>query len=620
MVPTIALIVAVVAIVGWICYSMSRNALEKTLNAQMNDICSTTVASVERWIDTKRAELNNLAGDPDIIALLANDASSAAALERLNTGYVRAFQTIGGIEAINLMDAAGNVIAASSPETIGKINLKDRSYFQEAMAGKPAISDVLTSRRTGVPIVSLAVPVKNGTGVRGVMSIVVDLGVFSSSLVSPIKVLDTGYAYLYDAAGIVIAHPDKAKIMKVKMTDNDWGKRILEAGNGTIDYTFEGSRRIVTFRTSPQLKWGVVTVAMDSELNAPMRRMAWTVFLLGLIAVGLGAGITFFVTLTITRPLALLSEQMTEGASYTVNAATQVSNSSQSLAQGASEQAAAIEETSSSLEELSSMTKNNTDGAHKAKDLARNARTAAESGVTDMTEMEHAMGALKKSSDEIAKIIKTIDEIAFQTNILALNAAVEAARAGEAGMGFAVVADEVRNLAQRSAQAAKETASMIDDAITNTARGVAISTKVGKSLNEIVVQVRQFDEVAGQVATASGEQSQGISQVNTAVAQMDKVTQTNAASAEESAGAAEELNSQAATLNKMAVDLRALVEGAEAAAKAAARSATPVTPVLHRPAASAATTVHAGAGKNPALKRPDLEKLHKKGGADLNFS
>jgi methyl-accepting chemotaxis protein len=231
------------------------------------------------------------------------------------------------------------------------------------------------------------------------------------------------------------------------------------------------------------------------------------------------------------------------------------------LAEGASEQAASLEETSSSLEEMASMTKRTSENAQKANDLAKQARDAADNGSTDMRNMSAAMAAIKVSSDDIAKIIKTIDEIAFQTNILALNAAVEAARAGEAGMGFAVVADEVRNLAQRTAQGAKETAAKIEGAIARTGQGVEISGKVERALNEIVMKVRQVDELVSQVSTASREQTQGITQINIAASQMDKVTQSNAANAEESAGAAEELNAQAEALKGSVDGLMKLIDG-----------------------------------------------------------
>ena len=297
-----------------------------------------------------------------------------------------------------------------------------------------------------------------------------------------------------------------------------------------------------------------------------------------------------------------MAETLKNVAGSNVQTAGQISTSSQSLAEGSSEQAASVEETSASLEELSSMTKRNADNAHKANELARDARTAADKGSGDMQAMNHAMQTIKTSSDDIAKIIKTIDEIAFQTNILALNAAVEAARAGEAGMGFAVVADEVRNLAQRSATAAKETAAKIEGAINNTAQGVQISTKVAETLKNIVVKAREVDELVAEVASASREQTQGITQINAAVGQMDKVTQSNAASAEESAAAAQELNSQADVMNQAVGELMQLVGGAAATTTVAARAGSP--PVFHRtPPASPQTNGHAPKLSPPAQGR-----------------
>jgi len=295
-----------------------------------------------------------------------------------------------------------------------------------------------------------------------------------------------------------------------------------------------------------------------SRKNAAIAAVT-AVLLLVIIGVLVGVCIHYLLVIPLKRTAAVMSNQAGE---VTV-AAGQVSASSQSLAEGASEQAASLEETSSSLEEMSSMTKRNTENAQKANDLAKQARAAADKGAADMQVMSTAMEAIKSSSDDIAKIIKTIDEIAFQTNILALNAAVEAARAGEAGMGFAVVADEVRNLARRSAQAAKETADKIEGAIGKTGQGVEISRKVAETLSEIVAKARQVDELAAEVAGASREQTQGIMQINTAVGQMDKVTQGNAANAEESAAAAEELNAQAESMKQSVAELLQLVGGAE---------------------------------------------------------
>ena len=314
----------------------------------------------------------------------------------------------------------------------------------------------------------------------------------------------------------------------------------------------------------------------DKELKACIAATdSALLFILSIAFAVLVAGIVIATVMTtgLNKMLRQLAASLSDGSNQVAGAAGQVSSSSQSLAEGASEQAASLEETSSSLEELSSMTRRNSENAQKANELAKQSRTAADKGVGDMQSMNAAMEAIKNSSDDIAKIIKTIDEIAFQTNILALNAAVEAARAGEAGMGFAVVADEVRNLAQRSAQAAKETAAKIEGAISKTGQGVEISRKVGETLNEIVTKARQVDELAAEVASASREQTQGITQINLAVGQMDKVTQSNAANAEESAAAAEELNAQAAVMQQSVGELMALVGGSSHQSQA---SHTPV--------------------------------------------
>ena len=286
-------------------------------------------------------------------------------------------------------------------------------------------------------------------------------------------------------------------------------------------------------------------------------------FILVGLATALGlAGLVGFVIIRGTnRVLSTATHALDEGATQVTAAAGQVSAASQSLAEGSSEQAASLEETSASLEEMASMTKRNADSAQQAKALSSETRVAADTGTADMEEMKRAMDAIKASSDDIAKIIKTIDEIAFQTNILALNAAVEAARAGEAGAGFAVVADEVRSLAQRSAQSAKETADKIEEAIKKSAYGVQISAKVALSLSAIAEKTRKVDSIVAEIATASNEQNQGIGQVNTAVSQMDKVTQSNASSAEETAAAAEELNAQALALKEAVGELTKLVGG-----------------------------------------------------------
>ncbi len=282
---------------------------------------------------------------------------------------------------------------------------------------------------------------------------------------------------------------------------------------------------------------------------------ATIVGVLGALALG------FFISMHITRALKQISDTLSAGAEQTAAAAGQVSSASQSLAEGASEQAAALEETGASLEEMSSMTQRNAQSASECNSLMDEAKKTVEGMTRATSEMSKTIAQIKSSSDDTAKIIKTIDEIAFQTNILALNAAVEAARAGEAGAGFAVVADEVRNLAQRCAQAAKDTAAKIEESVNSAGQGVLVAGRVSASLVETVRISGKVAELVAEIATASKEQAQGIGQVNTAVTQMDQVTQGNAASSEESASAAEELSAQAELLRETVDDLLRMVDG-----------------------------------------------------------
>jgi methyl-accepting chemotaxis protein len=358
----------------------------------------------------------------------------------------------------------------------------------------------------------------------------------------------------------------------LKASDFEQAMKILDGDVARHNATMETAlAEICAFvqelsRSNATETQAILTRNLDTTL-----RLSAAIAGLALLAVGVVQWISF----RIRRPLETAVARMSDFVGQTTETATQIAGSGQALASGASQQAASLEETSASLEEMAGMTKRNAESAQNAKALAGQARVVVDNGATNMKQMSAAMGAIKISSGEIAKIIKTIDEIAFQTNILALNAAVEAARAGEAGMGFAVVAEEVRALAQRSAQAARETADKIEAALAKSDEGVRTSASVAGVLDQIVDQVRKMDALVGEIATASAEQSQGIEQINHAVGEMDKITQTNAASAEESAAAAEELTSQSGELAGLVAGLGDLV----GVNRAAVRPTTAVAPV-----------------------------------------
>lgn len=240
--------------------------------------------------------------------------------------------------------------------------------------------------------------------------------------------------------------------------------------------------------------------------------------------------------------------QVAEAVGQVQSASGQIAGGSQSLAQGANQQASSLEEISSSLHEMSAMVKSNTENANQASLLAKQANDRAEAGNLAVNNMSEAIQLIKKSADETFKIVKTIDEIAFQTNLLALNAAVEAARAGDAGKGFAVVAEEVRNLAQRSAAAAKNTSSMIEESRKNAEKGVTVTAEVAEALKQIGEIIKKVSRLNDEVSTSTQEQSAGIEQINSGISETNKVTQQNAALSEQSASSAEELNGQAEAL------------------------------------------------------------------------
>jgi methyl-accepting chemotaxis protein/methyl-accepting chemotaxis protein-1 (serine sensor receptor) len=298
----------------------------------------------------------------------------------------------------------------------------------------------------------------------------------------------------------------------------------------------------------------------DTQSKLSMMSFAVAFLMFGILAV---SGV---LVRRISRVLSTLVGEMGQAAEQVASAAGQIASSSQSLAQGSAEQAASLVQTSSSSEEINSMAGKNSENSRTAAALVTSSQQKFTETNGALQGMVVAMGEINAQSDKISKIIRTIDEIAFQTNILALNAAVEAARAGEAGMGFAVVADEVRNLAQRSAQAAKDTAMLIEESIAKSAGGKTKVDQVASAIQVITDEATRIRTLVDEVHLGSQEQAQGIEQIAKAIAQMEQVTQKTAANAEESASAAEELNAQSEAMRDIVERLSAMVGRGNAAA------------------------------------------------------
>jgi methyl-accepting chemotaxis protein len=387
------------------------------------------------------------------------------------------------------------------------------------------------------------------------------------------------YFWINDLHPKMIMHPIKSELDGKDLTENKDpnGKRLFVAfvdkvkaeGAGFVDYYWPkpGQARPVPkisyVKGFPEWGWvigsGIYIDDVESEINGILLRISLAALV---ITLG-GLLLAFFMARSMARPVNRIVQDLYQGADRVAGASRQVSAASQTLAEGASEQAAAIEETSSSMEEMSSMTRQNADNARQANTLMSETSRVVDEANQAMGELNRSMKDISKASEETAKIIKTIDEIAFQTNLLALNAAVEAARAGEAGAGFAVVADEVRNLAMRAAEAAKNTAVLIEESVKKIKNGTGIVDRTNQAFGKVNTEAKKIEHLVGEIAAASQEQAQGIEQTNKAISEMNKIVQSNAASAEESASASEEMYAQADSMKKSVTALSALIEGSK---------------------------------------------------------
>ena len=391
------------------------------------------------------------------------------------------------------------------------------------------------------------------------------------------------YFWINDLEPRMIMHPTKEDLDGKSLVDtaDPTGKKLFVAfvevckrdGAGFVDYQWPkpGSTlpvpKISYVKLVPEWGWVVGSGIYLDDVQAEVSRILYQILaVFSCITVG-GLSLAWWMARSISRPITGVVRSLTAGAEQTSAAAGQVSSASQTLAEGASEQAASLEETSASLEEITSMTKRNAENAAAANQCIQREVGPNFQRVQDrLGRMDQAMAQSLAAGQETAKIIKTIDEIAFQTNILALNAAVEAARAGEAGMGFAVVADEVRNLAQRSAEAAKNTQSLLENSTSRLQETAGHFKEVTEAMQENARLGRKVSDLVSEISSASREQTQGLEQIGTAVSQMDQVTQNNAASAEESASAAEELHAQAEASQDAVAELQRLVDGQSAQA------------------------------------------------------
>lgn len=559
--PTIVLIFVVTGISCYIDYHLFSKSLIEKITGELSAVTRSKTELIDTWAADMKAMM--LVAASQAIYEKALKEQPGEARGEANRDLTHQVKLCSWLSYINLIDDKGVVIASSVPGSVGKIKVPDREYFKRAMNGEANISTIFVARTTGKPAFAIAVPIKSGDKIIGVLSGVPDLATFDRKFIDSAKLLGSGYLAVSDSTGVVFASPDQSVAMKLNLKEHAFGRKILEQKEGVLTYDFQGKKRMAFFGQSEITNWKIMAFVPYKEVMKDANRLAYietAMLIASLLAIGL---VLFLIVNSIVSTINRVSRGLEDGIKDLAVSASQLSDAGQGLAEGASEQAAAIEETSSSLEQMASMTKQNAENSNQANSLMGKTREIVEGANKSMARLTLSMEEISSASEQTFKIIKTIDEIAFQTNLLALNAAVEAARAGEAGAGFAVVADEVRSLAMRAADAAKNTSSLIEQTVKKIRDGAQIVQKTNAEFSEVEASASKMGELVGEISAATDEQAQGISQINKAVAEMDKVVQRNAANAEESASVSEHMSGQARQLKELAGDLSALVRGAK---------------------------------------------------------
>ncbi len=557
---TTAVVIASTLALVAVVYFVSSRAFRAQADQEMQGVANKTAEELDLWLSSRERDAVNISElEPLIVACTEHklpDAEQALLrIQRRSPFYENVF----------LADTTGKLFLDSiGGKSIG-VDLTAVAGFrpnaEHSGQGEVWLGEVMKSPVTGRPVALLTAPIRSGDRVVGILGTPIELSEFSDKFVRNYRIRETGYLFLIDAFGTVVAHPDAAKIMSLNIRDTDFGREMLDRDEGSMIYEFDGVSKVLHFRRAQTKAWTVAATVPEKELLAGARTVQLYVLLCGAVML---AGIVLAVTIIagkVSRSIGSAVSEIGSAVDQYLSASSQIATSSQALAQGTSEQAASIEETSASTEELTSMTRKNAENSNSAAAFMIETSSIVEQANRTLDQMVASMSDINASSDKIAKIIRVIDEIAFQTNILALNAAVEAARAGEAGMGFAVVADEVRNLAQRSAQAARDTTALIEESIAKSGEGRTKLDQVAAAIRAITESAQKVKTLVDEVKLGSEEQARGIEQIAKAMTQMEHVVQNNSASAEESASAAQELNAQSRTVQQNVGRLTALVAG-----------------------------------------------------------
>lgn len=555
------MIVITAMLVGGVVYGTSYFMLNRGLNAQGRSDVQKMMELVQRHIDDLKnravSTAATLAENKYLITAVEN--ADKADVQHMSNGYVKSRQ----VSVLTIADKDGNVLGRGHSDKTGD-SVLSQINVKKSLAGQPSTNIeegtvVKFSLRAGTPI-------RRGNMVIGTVTTGFDLS--SDAFVDEIKSKYGVECTIFqgDMRTATTLTKEGKRVVNTKLENPRVIETVLKKGDTFLDVNaVMGKNYDAGYWPLKDMDGKIVGMFfVGKERNLIEQTLNSTIFPTFLATLIIGAVmvvIGFFQVRKIVRTLSRTIQGLTSSHEQVADASAQLAFSSQSLAEGSARQAASVEETSASLEEMSSMTKQNAKNAGQADILMKQTREVVNKADTSMSQLITSMLEISRASEETSRIIKTIDEIAFQTNLLALNAAVEAARAGEAGAGFAVVADEVRNLAMRAADAAKNTAVLIEGTLNKVMEGTTLVEVTNDAFKEVAGSTGKVGELVGEITAASTEQAQGIEQVNISVSEMDRVTQQNAATSEESAAASEELNAQAEEMKSFVDALSTMVTG-----------------------------------------------------------
>lgn len=568
LIPVLLLMVLGMGGASLLSFFNTRSSLEQMAIDQVRSLAVSNARLLGSWMEDRIHDVR--VWTREVTYSLALEEPDYVSLQMTTEGFRQLCKEYPALVEVFLVDAQGNVLASSSTDQVMASsvdkpfapNQKEVPSFQKALSGGVGVSQAHRHAQAKGPAVIIMAPFKTEQGeVAGALAAVLDLDVFTKKFIAPVKVGVTGYLYITDAKGILLAHPQPKLVLSNEIAKHQFGRQMLDMKSGLLEYEWQGVTKVVAFKQDKATGWIVAAGAANQDLLAAAQNVGALNAVLGATMLLFAGIVCWLLARSITKPVNRIVAHLQEGAGCVASAADQVSGASVELAQGAGEQAAALQHSSASLEQITSLTMRNAESSQAADLLVSEAGRAVEQAAAAVAEMATTMEGVKEASGEMAQIVTQIDEIAFQTNLLALNAAVEAARAGEAGAGFAVVADEVRSLAGRASRASAATGELIKTNQESTSQGAMLAGKAKAAVEKVEQSSRKVAELVKEIAAASGEQSQGIGQVNQAVAEIDRVTQSSAAGAQESASAAEALLSQARVMRELVEKLTGIVDG-----------------------------------------------------------